>query len=332
MDPCLFVLANSSGYVHRAIGMHVDDGLCCGDTVFIQALDQLEKRFPFGSKRTKDFTFTGIHVQQDEEFNIHLDQTSYVQAIETIKIERHRQKHEQELVTEAEGQGLRGLIGSLQYAATSTRPDISARLSLPQSKINCAKISDLLDANRLLGDAKKHSDVRITISSIPEEHGRMVAYSDASFAAREKQQSQKGSLILAAHEDVFHQKVACASPWSWSSKKIDRVVASTLASESFALSHTVDALNWIRLAWVWIRNPSTPWQKPEEVWKSAYPGIAVVDCKSLYDVISKNHTRMSRTQNCHRSTCNQKSSPHWHPTTLGTQCRTTCRHLNQEYG
>ena len=68
------------------------------------------------------------------------------------------------------------------------------------------------------------------------------------------------------------------------------MLASTLASETFALPHTVDALNWIRLAWEWIRNPLTPWQKPEEVWKSAHPGSAVVDCKSLYVVITKNTT------------------------------------------
>ena len=113
----------------------------------------------------------------------------------------------------------------------------------------------------------------------------MVAYSDASFATREKQQSQNGSLILATDKDIFHQKIACASSITWSSKKIDRVVASTLASETFALSHTIDALNCIRLAWKWIRNPSVPWQKLEEVWKHAPPGIAVMDCKSLYDVM-----------------------------------------------
>lgn len=122
-------------------------------------------------------------------------------------------------------QGLRGLIGSL-YAATNTRPDTAARLSLLQSKINCAKIADLPGANGLLGDAKKHSDSRITISSIPEEQIRIVAYSDASFATREKQQSQKGSLILAAHEDVFRQRVANSNPLSLSSKKTDRVVIS----------------------------------------------------------------------------------------------------------
>ena len=264
--------------------------VCGGASTFMKVLNQLEARFLFGSKRISDFTFTGIHVQQDEEYNIHLDQMSYVQNIDPTKIERHRRKQEQESVNEGERQGLRGLIGSLQYAATNTRPDTAARLSLLQSKINCAKIADLLDANRLLGDAKKHSDSRITISSIPEEQIRIVAYSDASFATREKQQSQKGSLILAAHEDVFRQRVANANPLSLSSKKIDRVVASTLASETFALSHTVDVLNWIRLAWDWVRNPLTPWQRPEEVWKSAYPGIAVVDCKSLYDVITKNTT------------------------------------------
>ena len=165
-----------------------------------------------------------------------MDQEAYIRNIDPIKIDRHRRKQEQELVTESERQGLRGLIGSLQYAATNTRPDIAARLSLLQSRINCARIADLLEANRLLGGAKKHADVKITISSTPEDEIRMVAYSSASFATREKQQSQKGSLILASHENIFHQKVAKASPLSWSSKKIDRVVASTLAAETFALS------------------------------------------------------------------------------------------------
>ena len=76
---------------------------------------------------------------------------AYVQNIDPIKVERNRRKLEQESVTEGERQGLRGLIGSLQYAATNTRPDIAARLSLLQSKINCAKVADLLDANRFAG-------------------------------------------------------------------------------------------------------------------------------------------------------------------------------------
>ena len=87
----------------------------------------------------------------------------------------------------------------------------------------------------------------MTISSIPEDQIRMIAYSDASFATRDKQHSQKGMLILAAHQDVFQQKIALASPISWSSKKIERVVASTLAAETYALSYTVDTLNWVRL-------------------------------------------------------------------------------------
>ena len=48
LDPCLFILADQEGKVHGIIGMHVDDdGLCCGDNIFLKTLDQLEKRFPF---------------------------------------------------------------------------------------------------------------------------------------------------------------------------------------------------------------------------------------------------------------------------------------------
>ena len=57
------------------IGTHVDDGLCFGDSVFDAALTQLESRYPFGAKKESDFVFTGIHISQDAQYNIHLDQT-----------------------------------------------------------------------------------------------------------------------------------------------------------------------------------------------------------------------------------------------------------------
>ena len=84
-----------------------------------------------------------------------------------------------------------------------------------QSKIICATIHDLLEANRVLGEAKKYSNMKITIYSISEEDIRMMAYSDASFATRSKQQSQKGGLFLAAHKDILSQKRATASPLIW---------------------------------------------------------------------------------------------------------------------
>ena len=290
LDPCLFTLQSQDGTVHGHIGIHVDDGLCCGDAIFDKALVDLERKFPFGTKRERKFTFTGITIEQDSKGRIHLDQKEYINNISPINVTRDRRKGEDQKVTEPERQELRGLIGSLQYAASNTRPDISSRLSHLQSKINCAVIKDLLDGNRLLSDAKRYNDVRITYESIPIHEISFLAYSDASFATREKQQSQKGGLILAAHKDICSQRPAISSPIVWYSKKIDRVVASTLAAETYALSHAVDLVDWLRLSWAWLKNPKIPWKNPEKVWETENKSIAAIDCKSLYDVITKNST------------------------------------------
>ena len=50
----------------------------------------------------------------------------------------------------------------------------------------------------------------------------------------------------------------------YNSKKIARVVASTLASETYALFGALDQLSWIRLHWNWMIDPSTVWNKPSE--------------------------------------------------------------------
>eukprot|EP00435_Cladocopium_sp_Y103_P002504 s5108_g1.t1 len=172
LDPCLFVLpkaqntAGEPSHIHGILGIHVDDGVGGGDATFTEAIRNLEKRFPFGSQRTGTFTFTGVQIQQSHNGDITINQTDYINDIPPININRERRKQPELPINKDELQSLRGLIGSLQYAATNTRPDLSCRLSLLQAKVTCATVADLMTGNRILNDAKKHSSTAIRIQSL----------------------------------------------------------------------------------------------------------------------------------------------------------------------
>ena len=172
-DPCCFVLHNQNAQGHHTtegmIGIHVDDGLCCGSPKFHEKLKQLEQKFPFGSRKETSFVFTGLQISQQTDGSIWVDQTQYVKEIPPITLDKHRRGNPEEVVTEAERQSLRGLIGSLQYAAVNTRPDICNKLSLLQTQINRAKIQTLLDANKLLHETKVNSNVTLKIQPIKVE-------------------------------------------------------------------------------------------------------------------------------------------------------------------
>ena len=294
MDPCLFVLPKKTTtmqtgepQIHGVLGVHVDDGIGGGDEVFAHAIKGLEKRFPFGSQRQGNFIFTGIQLGQEVCGDIILSQQDYINDITPINVSRERRRTPEAKITSQELQDLRGLIGSLQYAATNTRPDLSCRLSLLQAKVTCATVSDLLHGNRLLNDAKRCSDTEIRIKALPPQRVRFISFSDAAFATREKAHSQKGCLILTTTDDIDQLKSAPVSPVIWYSKKINRVVASTLASETYALSGALDLLSWTRIHWAWILNPDLEWKVPETALKGLPAAFAVVDCKSLFDLLQK---------------------------------------------
>ena len=70
-DPCVFVLKdNEKHHTIGLIGVHVDDGLCCGNQIFMEKLKQLEQRYPFGSHKKRDFTFTGLRISQQADYSI----------------------------------------------------------------------------------------------------------------------------------------------------------------------------------------------------------------------------------------------------------------------
>lgn len=77
-DPCCFVLhelnAQGQSTTEGLIGIHVDDGLCCGTPKFHEKLKQLEKKFPFGSRKETSFVFTGLQISQQDDGAIWVDQ------------------------------------------------------------------------------------------------------------------------------------------------------------------------------------------------------------------------------------------------------------------
>jgi len=172
-----------------------------------------------------------------------------VRNIKPISIDPKRKDQIEQAVTEDERQMLRGLIGSLQYASVHTRPDLSSRLSYLQSKINSATVDTLQTGNKVLHEAKRHHDVTIKIQPISSSDVRFLAFTDASFASKKCPDSQAGSIILATHRNI-EKNISCpVSPISWGSKKIQKVVTSTLAAETMSLSSNLDQLSWIRLYW-----------------------------------------------------------------------------------
>ena len=301
-DPCVFILRHpKSREPEGIIGVHVDDGLCGGNQRFQTQLKKLEAHFAFGSHKLSRFCFTGIDLEQRGDYGICMSQSAYVRKISPIKIDPSRKTSPSAPITEAEKRQLRAIIGSLQYAAVHTRPDIASALSMLQSAVPKATISTLIEANRILHEAKRHHDTSIVIQPIPLQDVRFLAFSDASFASAKNPDSHAGSIILATHKDLDQNRPCSVSPLTWSSRKIQKVVTSTLSAEAVALNSTLDQLSWLRLYWGWLLNDQVRWKHPKEALDqlpkshtiatasdSLTPSVAATDCKSLFDLVTRN--------------------------------------------
>ncbi|CAE7320795.1 GIP [Symbiodinium sp. CCMP2592] len=154
LEPCVFLLY-TQGKLNGILGIHVDDGVCGRDAVFLDKTQTLQKTLPFGSRKFRDFVFTGIRLEQMPGFTIRASQGEYIRQVLPIDVGRNRRQNPESPATEEERSKLRGLVGSVQYAVTHTRPDIAAKLGEIQSQITTATVQTLLTANRVLREAQE---------------------------------------------------------------------------------------------------------------------------------------------------------------------------------
>ena len=275
--------------VRGVLGIHVDDGLGAGDGYFKSIIGKLGKIYDFGAYYEREFDFCGVHYKQWDDGSIEMDQVGYIQKITPIEVPRTRRTCPESDVSEPERQQLRRLIGSIQYAAVHTRPDLAAKTGQLQSQVTKAKVKHLLEANRVLYEGKVHP-VCLMLVPIPEAQVAFCVFSDASFSSSKDLTSRQGSLIFATDTRLAKNERAVVCPIAWSSRKIPRVVTSTLSAEAMALSSSLDRLGYIRICWEWLKDPSVNWADPSTVLSRAPTASAVTDCKSVFDIATKQST------------------------------------------
>ena len=108
---------------------------------------------------------------------------------------------------------------------------------------------------------------------------------DSAHANLEAGVSQQGHLILAVQAIITDCRVP-VSVLSWQSKKIKRVVRSSLAAEASSMSTCQEHLHWMRTMWEQMTHSEFVLENYEQ-FLQARPSILVTDCRSLYDAIHK---------------------------------------------
>ena len=128
----------------------------------------------------------------------------------------------------------RGGVGSLGWFVDHCCTQLSFQLAELRRKQSSPTVQDLLRLNKVIRTGKV-IESKIKIRSIPVEHLRFMGVHDEAHANLEGGASQQGHLILPVHASITNCRVP-VSVLSWQSKKIKRVVRSSLAAETCSMS------------------------------------------------------------------------------------------------
>ena len=136
-------------------------------------------------------------------------------------------------LTDKEVDMLRSKIGQILWVARQTRPDVMCDVSILASSTKYATVQ-MHCINKLVRKLKSN-EVTLKFQYLGKDGSlKLVVFSDSSMGNLPDGGTQGGHLILLMGESGRF------SPICWQSKRIRRVVRSTLAGETLALADGID--------------------------------------------------------------------------------------------
>ena len=248
-----------------------------------------------------------------------------MQALQRVSVLRERRNTPKSKLNAKELHDYRSLVGQLAWPARESMPQITYSVSDLQQKVSEATVGDLVHANNVLNLAKRHvnqgqklvfkdlgGDSRLEMQhsnrqpskkgflpakQLPRGIG-MAAVHDASFMGQPREGSQSAYCLMLCSTKLYEGK-ALTHLLDWGSSKIHRKMRSTLASEAASAARAFDRGAYarvmlyeieygIRHTWERLSEDNTDVKQQWSHMCQQIPFALGTDCKSLYDVCTKN--------------------------------------------
>jgi hypothetical protein len=282
LDPCLYSLKNASGELVGVCGVHVDDIIGGGTEEMDNVLSKMRQKLPFGDYRTYTIRYTGIEIRQDPQtFAIELGQEGYIDSLEPVPTKQYG-KAEDNLPNASI---MRTCAGQLAWVANATRPDQSFLASFLQGVQDKGTVAHLQMYNKAVREMKERKVCLRFPSGIPLKDLRILCITDAGWGTRSNGESQGGYVLCLTVPKMFERVRAPCWVVDWQSKKLRRVVRSSVAAETLAGQNGLDAIEAFQALMLETIQGITPKQFREMTPEN--PAGLVLDSKGFYDAVTR---------------------------------------------
>ena len=265
----------------------------------------LSKKIKFGKWLQGGGEYLGRTLKQKEDFSIEVSFKRYVdERLSPIKIDSHRKKQLNAALTDKEQTQLKAAGGAALWVGREGRPDCGAGAALVTLKVHEDReyrVSDLVEANKVINELKATADAFILIRPVPLEHLAWAVVSDASSLNLPDGRSQGGFLIGITTKNFLDGELDTFDIVKWASKRVRRTVRASLGSEALALDDGLAEVEWLRATWSEMMDPTMnmrddtlygKWDTVAVVRHLGAPGsepptAMVVDAKGLFDHLAR---------------------------------------------
>ena len=325
IDPAVFMLRDGQGLMVGLMVVHVDDLMVChdGSEFARQAVEALAKRFPFGTwDRVADkacgVTYCGKEIRFREDAgkpSIILSQDGFIDGrLEEMEIDRERRKVPEQYASDEERAEYRSIVGSLQWLATQSRPDISFETNQLQKRIADLRVADLIRANKAVREAKQNR-MRLVFEDLGKD-AELIVYSDAGLYSsvgveiserdaddvlqgsfdKRLVYSQKGGVVgfVKRGSTEVRGEPGHINILDWRSSTNKRVVESSFAAENHAALMALGMGHFCQVLTSELKFGSDVVAAvDDDGWSDLVPMTLVTDCKSIYDTVHRDGQHIS---------------------------------------
>lgn len=272
--------------------LHVDDGLVFGDEtneIFRKAREEIDQHFTMKAwKSLSDgrVDYLGSQIRQLPDFTVEENMRGDCDKITMMPVDKGTPNDE--ILLPHQVKELRSLVMRVYWPARRLLPHIMYEVNRIAGELNSATYGHIRRINatvKRLRELHEGGEDQLLFRAVDLRSPFIVTPFDVSYANDPGSRSQATFLNIATDKSILSGR-ASAGLLEHSSRRISKVVRSTMAAESASLAAAVDHHLYCKLLWQHLLYRGAPvcgeWRKILVV-----GGCVVTDAKSVFDNLSK---------------------------------------------